>query len=103
LRLANALSALYPKESEEKRLLDAMLLARAAIGGYSWNFQDIVNIRTRRAVHSPDVSRREGEKVVAVKKFQDKFSGFPLKVVYEKIGNELFIITAYPIKKKMWR
>jgi putative DNA methylase len=27
LRLANALSALYPKENEEKRLLDAMLLA----------------------------------------------------------------------------
>ena len=27
LRLANALSALYRKESEEKRLLDAMLLA----------------------------------------------------------------------------
>jgi putative DNA methylase len=27
LRLANALSALYPKGSEEKRLLHAMLLA----------------------------------------------------------------------------
>jgi putative DNA methylase len=27
VRLANALSALYLKESEEKRLLDAMLLA----------------------------------------------------------------------------
>jgi hypothetical protein len=27
LRLANALSALYPKTSEEKRLVDAMLLA----------------------------------------------------------------------------
>jgi len=27
LRLANAPSALYPKQSEEKRLLDAMLLA----------------------------------------------------------------------------
>ena len=27
LRLANALSALYPKDSEEKRLLDAMLLS----------------------------------------------------------------------------
>ena len=27
LRLANALSALYPKESEENRLLDAMLVA----------------------------------------------------------------------------
>ena len=55
------------------------------------------------ATDSPDVSGREGDKVVAVKKFQDKFSGFPLKVVYEMIENELFIITAYPIKKKMWR
>jgi hypothetical protein len=55
------------------------------------------------AIDSPDVSDREGKKVVAVRKFQDKFSGFPLKVVYEKIGDELFIITAYPIKKKMWR
>jgi putative DNA methylase len=27
LRLANALSRLYPKDSDEKRLLDAMLLA----------------------------------------------------------------------------
>ena len=27
LRLANALSALYPRDAEEKRLLDAMLLA----------------------------------------------------------------------------
>jgi putative DNA methylase len=27
MRLANALSALYPRDSEEKRLLDAMLLA----------------------------------------------------------------------------
>lgn len=27
LRLSNALSALYPRDSEEKRLLDAMLLA----------------------------------------------------------------------------
>ncbi len=27
LRLANALSALYPKTSDEKRLVDAMLLA----------------------------------------------------------------------------
>jgi hypothetical protein len=26
LRLANSLSALYPRESEEKRLLDAMLV-----------------------------------------------------------------------------
>jgi len=65
---------------------------------YNISERDIMN-----AIDSPDVSGMEGDKVVAVKKFQDKFSGLPLKVVYEKIGNELFIITAYPIKKKMWR
>jgi hypothetical protein len=65
---------------------------------YNISERDILN-----AIDSPDVSGREGEKVVAVKKFRDKFSGFPLKVVYEKIGNEIFIITAYPIKKKIWR
>jgi hypothetical protein len=66
---------------------------------YNISEKDILN-----AIDSPDVSGREGEKLVAVKKFPDKFSGFPLKVVYEKIGNELFIVTAYPpIKKKMWR
>ena len=31
LRLGNALSALYPKEREKKRLLDAMLLACAEL------------------------------------------------------------------------
>jgi hypothetical protein len=65
---------------------------------YNISERDILN-----AIESPDVSDKERDKVVVVKKFQDKFSGFPLKVVYEKIGNELFIITAYPIKKKMWR
>lgn len=55
------------------------------------------------AIESPDVSGKEGDKEVVMKKFHDKFSGFPLKVVYEKIGNELFVITAYPMKKKMWR
>jgi len=55
------------------------------------------------AIESPDVSGKEGDKAVVMKQYQDKFSGFPLKVVYEKIGNEFFIITAYPVKKKMWR
>ena len=65
---------------------------------YNISERDILN-----AIESPDVSGKEGEKVVVMKNFQDKFSGFPLKVVYEKTGNELFIITAYPIKRKMWR
>ena len=35
LRLANALSALYPKDSDEKRLPDAMLPAVPSCGGRS--------------------------------------------------------------------
>ena len=65
---------------------------------YNISERDILN-----AIESPDVSGKEGDRIVVMKKFQDKFSGFPLKVVYEKMRNQLFIITAYPIKKKMWR
>lgn len=54
-------------------------------------------------VESPDVPTKEENRMVAMKNFQDKFSGYPLKVVYEKIENEFFIITAYPLKKKIWR
>ncbi len=76
------------------------------ISRHARNNMRLYNISERdilKAVESPDVSGKEGDKVVVLKKFQDKFSGFPLKVVYEKIGNQLFVITAYPIKKKMWR
>jgi hypothetical protein len=76
------------------------------ISRHARNNMRLYNISERDimdAIDSPDVSGEEGDNVVAMKKFQDKFSGFPLKVVYEKIGNELFIITTYPIKKKMWR
>lgn len=55
------------------------------------------------AVESPDVSATEENRNVAVKKFRDKFSGYPLKVVYEKIEKGIFILTAYSLKKKMWR
>jgi len=76
------------------------------ISRHARNNMRLYNISERdiqNAIDSPDISGREGDKVVVVKMFQDKFSGFPLKVVYEKIENELFIITAYPLKKKMWR
>jgi hypothetical protein len=55
------------------------------------------------AVESPDVSTKEENRIVAMKRFRGKFSRYPLKVVYEKIENEVFILTAYPLKKKMWR
>jgi hypothetical protein len=55
------------------------------------------------AVESPDVSATEENRMIAMKKFRDKFSGYPLKVVYEKIKGEIFILTAYPLKKKMGR
>ena len=55
------------------------------------------------AIESPDILDMEENKMIAVKKYLDKFSGYPLKVVYEKIDKEVFIITAYPLKKKSWR
>ena len=65
---------------------------------YKISEADILN-----AVESPDASGTEENRTVAVKKFRDKFLGYPLKVVYEKMGNEIFVLTAYPLKKKMWR
>ena len=55
------------------------------------------------AVESPDVSTKEENRTVALKNFQDKFSGYPLKVVYEKVEKEIFIVTVYPLKRKIWR
>lgn len=55
------------------------------------------------AVESPDVSTKEENRMVAIKNFQDKFSGYPLKVVYEKVENEIFIVTVYPLKRIIWR
>ncbi len=53
------------------------------------------------AIKSPDMSDKEGNKMIAIKKFQNKFSDYPLKVVYNE--DENFIITVYPLKKKKWR
>jgi len=50
-----------------------------------------------------DASSDEGDKRAALKKFQNRFAGYPLKVVYEEMGNELVIVTTYPLKGKMWR
>jgi hypothetical protein len=55
------------------------------------------------AVESPQVSDTEENRTVAIKKFRDKFLGYPLKVVYEKMEDEIIILTAYPLKKKLWR
>ncbi len=56
-----------------------------------------------RVIKSPDITDREGNNLIAIKKLRNKYSSYPLKVVYEKTEKEFFIITAYPLKKKMWR
>jgi hypothetical protein len=65
---------------------------------YNISERDIIG-----AVESPDVSNKEENRMVALKHFQDKFAGYPLKVVYEKVENEIFIVTVYPLKRKIWR
>ncbi len=54
-------------------------------------------------IESADVSSREGDKVVALREFRNRFSHYPLKVVYETAGNEHFVVTVYPLKGNMWR
>jgi hypothetical protein len=34
-------------------------------------------------IESPDLTDQEGNKRIAIKRFPSKFSGYPLKVVYE--------------------
>jgi hypothetical protein len=57
----------------------------------------------QKTVELPDIVEKEGRKMIALKTFERRFSGYPLKVVYEEIVDQLFVITAYPLKKKMWR
>ena len=55
------------------------------------------------AVESPDVSAKEENRMLVMKNFEDKFSRYPLKVVYEMVEKEIFILTVYPLKRRMWR
>jgi len=51
------------------------------------------------SIQKPDHREKEGGRIIVLKSFHGRFSGFPLKVVCGKGGNEFFIITAYPLKK----
>ena len=55
------------------------------------------------AIREPDEVGKEGIKNTAIKRFSNRFSGFPLKVVYLKEGQDIFVITAYPLKGKARR
>jgi len=57
----------------------------------------------RKTIELPAIIDKEGIKTIAIREFGGKYSGYPLKVVYEKIEKELFVITTYPLKKKLWR
>ena len=76
------------------------------ISRHATNNMRLYNISEKdisEAIESADVEEIEGNKLVALKQFKNRFSGYPLKVVYERMANQLFIVTAYPLKKKMGR
>ncbi len=64
---------------------------------------NISEVDILEVVDLPDVIEKEGNKSIAIKKFKESFSGYPLKVVYEKTKEGIFIISTYPLKKKIWR
>jgi hypothetical protein len=58
----------------------------------------ILEEEIRDAIQSPGYIERTGRKIRVHKTFLNRFSGYPLKVVYEE-REEVFVITAYPLKK----
>lgn len=64
---------------------------------------EIADDDIRKTIEVPDIIEKEGLKTIAIKKFSGKYSGYPLKVVYEETHDSVFVITTYPLKKKMWR
>ena len=72
--------------------------ARNNVRLYKIDLEDIV-----LTISSPERTDTEGNRLVALKTHPNKFSGYPLKVVYEQAGKDLTIVTAYPLKKKHWR
>lgn len=59
----------------------------------------ILEADVTKAIQKPDSRDEESGKTVVLKRFPDRFSGFSLKVVYSSACGEIFIITAYPLKK----
>ncbi|MDP2168774.1 MAG: DUF4258 domain-containing protein [Thermodesulfovibrionales bacterium] len=55
------------------------------------------------AINSPDIIEAESDKIVVIKRFRGRFSGYPLKAVYKRQGDNTFAITVYPLKKKYRR
>lgn len=72
--------------------------AKSSMKLYSIDADDI-----RATLESPDKIEPQSDKMVALRRFGDRFSGYPLKVVYSISDGEAFIITAYPLKRKAWR
>ena len=52
----------------------------------------------QETIDTPDYREKQTGKVIVQKLFAERFSGYPLKVVYEE-AEETFVITAYPVKK----
>ncbi len=45
------------------------------------------------AIQSPDFSEKKGDRIFVYKLFPDRFSGFPLKVVFESSRKKLKLLS----------
>lgn len=71
--------------------------ARNHLKLYKIDLKDIAS-----AVNDPDDFELRDDKSIAIKYFTGKYSGYPLKVIYDGSGGAVFVITVYPLKKKLW-
>ena len=66
-------------------------------------FYDIMEADLTSAIEAHDHIEVAEGKMTVLKMFPGKFSGYPLKVVFQKVENEIIIVTAYPLKKALRR
>ena len=48
----------------------------------------------------PEQSLIDGDNLIAIRGFENKYSGYPLKVVYCSVNSDFNVVTVYPLKKK---
>ncbi|NIO16394.1 MAG: DUF4258 domain-containing protein [Deltaproteobacteria bacterium] len=56
-----------------------------------------------KPIEKPDLSDKGNDKQTTIRRFRDKYFGYPLKVVYKIEKEEVIIVTVYPLKRKDWR
>jgi hypothetical protein len=51
-------------------------------------------------IKQPQHQLPDGDNIIATRRFENKYSDYPLKAVYSRTDNDILVVTVYPLKKK---